>query len=315
MKIGRDRGLFVKTGDSVFWLDSGSEGYGFSLITHAHRDHLPNNSSRVIATPETASILKLFRNRILEKTLGYGERLKLGDIEISSQPSGHVVGSSQFIIEEDGVRLVYTGDINTYDSLILRGAKPIEADILVIEATYGSPRYVFPRREEIYARIVRWIIEVIKSGEIPAFKVYALGKAQEIIGMINAYLDVPVITSWTISRINEKLSEHGLKLDYLPINSPEGLETFRGGECVYVSSRRSNPPSKHRIRWSVATGWALRYRINGYDKAFPLSGHADFPGLVSYIQESCAKKIYLVHGFVKEFSKHLRRMGFDARIL
>jgi len=311
------QGLLVRVGETSLRLDTPSRGRELSLISHAHRDHAPDRFSRIISTPETASILNLFRNRSrLEKLLRYGEPARIGDAEVSAHPSGHVVGSSQFLIEdEEGRRLVYTGDLNTYDSLILRGAEPIEADALIIEATYGSPRYIFPGREEVYARIVRWVVETIRSGEIPAFKVYALGKAQEIIGLVNAYLSIPVVASWTISKINERLSEHGLKLNYLPIYSPEGLEAFRSGECVYVSSKRANPPSRHRLRWGVATGWALRYRFDGYDAAFPLSGHADYPGLVGYVDECRAKKIYPVYGFAEEFARRLRRRGFEAKAL
>jgi len=315
MEILRGSGLLVKVGSISLWLDSSPRSDGFSLITHAHADHSPKNLSRAITTPETASILKLFRSGAIGKTIRYGEVLRLGDVEIRAHPSGHVFGSSQFSVEHDGERLVYTGDLNTYDSLILSGAHPIESDSLVVEATYGSPRYVFPPREEIYAMIVNWILKTIRRGEIPAFKVYALGKAQEIISIVNSYLNVPAVTSWTVAKISEKHKDHGLHLEYLPVNSQEGFETFKQGECVYVSNKRSNPPSKRKLRWAVATGWALRYRFLSYDAAFPLSGHADFPALKEYVRESGAKEIYVVHGFTEEFASHLRKMGLNAVIL
>jgi len=312
MKILRRSGLLVKTESISLWLDSSPHANGFSLISHAHADHSPRNLSRIITTPETASILKLFREGAVKRTIRYGETLKLGDVEVTAHPSGHVFGSSQFSIEHEGERFVYTGDLNTYDSLILNGASPIESDTLIVEATYGSPRYVFPKREEVYARIVGWILETIKRGEIPAFKVYALGKAQEIISIVNSYLNVPAVTSWTVSKISEKHRDYGLKLEYLPINSEEGIEAFKQGECVYISNKRLNPPSKRRLRWAIATGWAVRYRFSSYDAAFPLSGHSDFPALINYVQESRAKEIYIVHGFAEEFAKHLRRMGLNA---
>jgi len=33
-----------------------------------------------------------------------------------------------------------------------------------VEATYGSPRYIFPPREEVYARIISWILGTINRG-------------------------------------------------------------------------------------------------------------------------------------------------------
>ena len=305
-------GLIVKTLETELWLDSAGSSEGLTLISHAHSDHVPRNLRKVISTPETACILKIFRDGFDWISLRFGECIEFGDVRISTEPSGHVLGSSQFLIDSGDERLVYTGDLNVYDSIVLKGAKSIDADKLVIEATYGSPNYIFPRREEIYAKIIDWIIRTIKSGEIPAFKVYALGKAQEIMKLVNTYLKVPVITSWTVSKIAEKYVDHGIQLSYLPIYTDEGLEVFSQGECVYIASKRRNPPSRKKIRWAVATGWALRYRYSGFDEAFPLSGHSDYPGLIRYVEESKPKEIYVVHGFVESFVKQLRRRGFNA---
>lgn len=312
LKIARRGGLLVESEGTSIWLDSSPRNGEIGLITHAHFDHSPRRLSGIITTPETASILKLFRNGDVSRTIRYGEKIKIDRLGITAHPSGHVFGSSQYLIEGDGETLVYTGDLNTYDSVLLNGAEIIESDTLIIEATYGSPRYLFPRREEIYAEIIRWILQTIREGEIPAFKVYALGKAQEIIGIVNSYLNIPAVTSWTVSKITEKHRDHGLKLDYLPLHVKDGIEAFRQGECVYIASRRQNPPSKRRLRWAVATGWALRYRMSSYDAAFPLSGHADFPGLLSYVRESGAKTVYVVHGFAQEFAKQLQKIGIKA---
>ncbi len=312
LSVTRRGGLHVSSEETSIWLDSSPQDGGIGLVTHAHFDHSPKKLSGIITTPETASILKLFRRGDVKRTIRYGERIKVGGLSVASHPSGHVFGSSQYLIERDGEALVYTGDLNTYDSVLLNGAEIIESDTLIIEATYGSPRYLFPKREEIYAEIIRWILRTIRKGEIPAFKVYALGKAQEIIGIVNSYLNIPAVTSWTVSKITEKHRDHGLKLDHLPIYVKDGIEAFKQGECVYIASRRQNPPSRRRLRWAVATGWALRYRMSSYDAAFPLSGHADFPGLLSYVKESGAKTVYVVHGFTEEFAKQLRKIGIGA---
>ena len=294
------------------WFDCHGGGGGLTLVSHAHSDHLPATRSEALATPETVSILKAIGRRFRGRILGFGEKAEIGEATVSAEPSGHVLGSSQFIVEADGERLVYTGDLNTYDSILLKAAKPLEADKLIIGSTYGLPSYVFPEREELYSQIVRWILRCIRGGEVPAFKVYALGKAQEIIGLVNAYLDIPAVVGWNVARISEKHLKHGVRLRYLPLHSEEGVEAFTQGECVYISSRRLNPPSKRRIRWAVATGWALRYRYPEYDAAFPLSGHTDYPGLLSYVEESRPKRVYVVHGYSEVFARRLRRMGWRA---
>ncbi len=313
LRVFRGRGIGVRAGGRRLWLDS--YGEGIVLISHAHSDHVPRRKASIIATPQTLSILKVFGRHLDGRSLGFGETLKMGGISVSAQPSGHVLGSSQFIIDAEGERLVYTGDLNVYGSVILEGGRPVETEKLVIESTYGLPGYRFPPREEIYSSMIRWILSTIREGDIPAFKVYALGKAQEIIRMVNTFLGVPVVAGWTVSRISEKHVEHGLGLEYLPLHNSEWLEVFSQGECVYVASRRENPPSRRRLRWAVATGWALRYRYSRYDASFPLSGHSDFPGLVEYVEQSNPVEVFTVHGYANEFAHALRRMGWKARPL
>ncbi|MEN2974014.1 MAG: MBL fold metallo-hydrolase [Candidatus Caldarchaeales archaeon] len=317
VKVLRGYGPAIDVRGVKLVFDSSPHGKSIQLISHAHLDHVQTLSPvNVIMTRETHSILESIGRRGEWTKIEYGRGLTiLDDVKISAEPSGHVLGSAQFIIDLDGNRLVYTGDLNIYDSLVHRGANPIESDILIIESTYGEPSYRFPSREKIYANIIRWILETTNSGGIPAFKVYSLGKSQEIIQLINTYLDLPVVVSWPVARISERYREYGIPLEYIIINSLEGLELLKHGDCVYVSSSREDLPTKRNIRWAVATGWALRYRYNSYDMAFPLSGHSDYDGLIKYVEESCPKQVYTFHGYAKTFSQHLTRKGISSKPL
>jgi DNA ligase-1 len=81
-----------------------------------------------------------------------------------------------------------------------------------------------------------------------------------------------------------------------------------------VAIRRDLPAA----RFAVLSGWALdsscRYRA-GADAAFPLSDHADFPGLVEFVRRVAPKRILTVHGFAVEFAETLQGLGFDAHPL
>jgi len=315
LRILRSNGVALEINDSRLVFDTKPIGKSIQFISHAHLDHARNLSPKnVIMSKETASILKAVGRKGEWTLLKYKEKIRIGDgLEISAKPSGHVLGSAQYIVDADGLRLVYTGDLNIYDSLLHRGAEPVESDILVIESTYGIPYYRFPSREKTYANIVKWVLKTISSGEIPAFKVYSLGKSQEIIRIINTYTDIPVVASSSVSRISEKYNEHGISLEYFSINNDESKEILKQGGCVYVSSFREDLPTDRRVRWAVASGWALRYRYSSYDMAFPLSGHSDYDGLVKYVLESQPKKVYTIYGYAEEFSHNLRRRGINAR--
>jgi Cft2 family RNA processing exonuclease len=58
---------------------------------------------------------------------------------------------------------------------------PRPADILILETTFGLPKFLFPPAAEVLAAIVKWCLEAIEEGEIPVLMAYSLGKAQELL--------------------------------------------------------------------------------------------------------------------------------------
>ncbi len=286
------------------------------LVSHAHADHAPSRySEKTIMTPETQRIASSLRQRLGQLLLKrLGEKIRPDDsVEVRLLNAGHVLGSSQFYVETPDCSLLYTGDLNTYETLITKPAAEIEADTLVIESTYGEPSYIFPAREAVYSDIVRWVSSCIREGSIPAFKTYSVGKSQEIIALINRYTHLPVVVGEYVEAVSRAYGESGVRLEFVPASSREGREIMRGGGCVYVDSvRRGYMSFGRRVRWAVATGWAVRYRYRSYDAAFPLSGHADYRGLLEFVQRISPKKTYVMHGFTNSLSSALRRMGYDA---
>jgi cleavage and polyadenylation specificity factor subunit 3 len=65
-------------------------------------------------------------------------------IKFTAYPAGHVLGAAMFLIEIDGVKILYTGDYSCeYD----RHLKPAEippacdVDVLIVESTYGVEKH------------------------------------------------------------------------------------------------------------------------------------------------------------------------------
>lgn len=243
--------------------------------------------------------------------LGGSVRLLGGDVTVSARSSGHMLGSAAFSVDVDGLRLTYTGDMNTVPSVLHDPAEVVGGtDVLVIESTYGSPVYRFSERERVYAEIVGWIRRVLDEGMVPAFDVYAAGKAQEVIALVNRSLDVPVVVSGSVGRVAEVYRGTYPWMDFVVEGTREASEVVRGGGFVYVSGRRV--PTPWRARWAVATGWALTRSFPGYDAAFPLSSHADFYGLLEYVRSTEPKLVVTVYGHSATFARFLNRMGVRA---
>jgi putative mRNA 3-end processing factor len=285
------------------------------FITHAHSDHTYGftTGARKYSTPETLQIYQALRGREVKgsHTLRLGERIRIDDSEISVLNAGHMLGSCQYQVATPEFTAIYTGDINCVDTLTTQAAEHRSCDCLIVEATYGHPSYVFPRRSTMYADIVSWTMSEIKDGKIPTFQVYSSGKPQEVARLFNVYTKIPVVCSGAIARASRVHIENGLKLEYFDSSTPEGKRVLRRGGCVYITTMRADHLPRNASR-AVTTGWALR---RAYRKltSFPLSSHADHDQLIEFVRKVDPKRVYVFTGFSDILAAEIeRKLGIRA---
>jgi len=312
-------GIRVTTKETCLVLDPTSSG-GFDkrthrFISHAHADHTQSLSTRGIkyATTSTKRIYEGIRKKpIMDfNEIKVNHSIRLGDVEVMPINAGHMLGSVQLKIRTPNKTLLYTGDLNCIDTLTTDRAESVECDLLLIEATFGNPYYIFPNRESTYAKIVEWATRRAKEGRVPTFHVYAAGKAQEIVKLFNLYTKLPVVVSPLVSAANEAYDHEGVKLRYETIDAERKRDLFKSGPYVYVTtpSDRLVPEKCER---AVATGWALG-TANRFP-SFPLSSHADFKQLIEFVKSTRAKTVYIFTGYSDFFASYLQnRFGIDAR--
>jgi metallo-beta-lactamase family protein len=103
-------------------------------------------------------------------------------VEVNFVNSGHLLGSAFAILDLDGARprrIVFSGDVGRYDRPILPDPLPVdEADLLLVESTYGSRIHEPDEGGERLAAIVRETVERGGKLIIPAF---AIGRVEEVI--------------------------------------------------------------------------------------------------------------------------------------
>src|SRR4029077_20080586 len=169
------------------------------LVSHAHSDHTRGFRHKGVkqSTNETREIHSALNSYTVSnfETIDLDRKISIDDVEVEALNAGHMLGSAQFLVRTPESSILYTGDINCVDTLTTKAAHPHRCDVLVVEATYGSPFYHFPSRETIYANVVEWSVDMIKQGCIPCLHVYAAGKAQEIVRLFNVYTRLPVIVN------------------------------------------------------------------------------------------------------------------------
>lgn len=288
------------------------------LVSHAHADHTQGFRHRGTkqSTSETHEIYKALNgHRITNFTaLELNEKIIFDDMEVVPINAGHMLGSAQFLIQTPSSTTLYTGDINCVDTLTTKAAEPEKCDVLVIEATYGSPFYKFPPRETVYAGIVEWALDIIKQGSVPCLHVYAAGKSQEIVRLFNIYTRLPIVVNPLLDGVNKTYKRSGHDIDWITANTKRGRETLDKEPCVYVTTPNDRQHPSRRHARAYATGWALS--LNGRNTAFPLSSHADFDQLVQFITACKPRRVYIFTGFANELRASLKtRMGLEAKIV
>ena len=286
------------------------------LVSHAHGDHTGGFRYKGLkqSTPQTRDIHRALHDHRISnfRALDINHHFVVDDIRVKALDAGHMLGSAQFFIETPNKSILYTGDINCIDTLTTKAAEPEHCDILVIEATYGSPQYRFPTRETVYAEIVEWVVDTIKQGRIPCLHVYAAGKAQEVVRLFNIYTRLPVIVNPRLDGVNETYHRSGVPLDWFSSDSRDGKTILEKDLCVYVTTPSDRSHIGRRFSRAYATGWALS--LNGRVTAFPLSSHADFDQLISFVKACDPEQVFVFTGFAEDLRRALgSKLGLDAR--
>ena len=157
------------------------------IITHAHLDHSGNvpslfvsGNTDVYATPPTFDLSQLLIEDMLKieknshsfdlpevnnmmrnaKEIGYKQRVQQGSMSFEFRESGHVLGGSTVLLEAEGKKLFYTGDVHVKGSRMLREADLDigEVDLVITESTYSQTNQ--PPRAESEKGLVEFVNEV-----------------------------------------------------------------------------------------------------------------------------------------------------------
>ncbi len=127
--------------------------------------------------------LKSFLNKYVSH--GFGTEFPIGEYKVSLHDAGHISGSAITVIENpEGRRLMYTGDFKSEHQLLQHGAEDVKCDILITEATYALREH--PDREELVAKFVHGVQEVIGAGGVVLLPVFAVGRAQEMLALLES---------------------------------------------------------------------------------------------------------------------------------
>ncbi len=180
-----------------------------TFLTHSHLDHcgmIPwlcsQSDHRIITTEPTAVISNLLQKDTVKiaQMDGYsipftnadvkeaehsyvpvepGKKRELGEnYTVHYHSAGHIPGALMFELIGDK-RLLFTGDLNTVDTRLVKGTKPVPCDILFMEGTYAGREH--ENRKQLERKFLEKIEEVINRGGTAIIPAFAVSRSQEIL--------------------------------------------------------------------------------------------------------------------------------------
>ena len=126
------------------------------------------------------------------QTVRYGQAFGVGSMRVTFFDAGHILGSAMVLVEADGRRLGFTGDLGRPGSAIIRDPQVLPAvDTLITESTYGDRDH--QPLEEAMAHLAAVVTETTGRGGRVLIPAFAIGRTQEIVYALSRQLDAKQI--------------------------------------------------------------------------------------------------------------------------
>ena len=156
-------------------------------------------------------------------TLRYGTVTDISpDVKLVLSNAGHILGSAtcHFHIGNGDHNFVYSGDIKYGKSMLLESAYTNypRVETLLIESTYGAKEDIQPSRQEVETAFIASVNSVLKEGGKVLIPIPAVGRAQEIMMVIDQYMKSGQLTEAPVfmeGMIQEATAIHEAYPEYL----------------------------------------------------------------------------------------------------
>ncbi|MFX0024002.1 MAG: beta-CASP ribonuclease aCPSF1 [Candidatus Hermodarchaeota archaeon] len=274
------------------------------------------------------------------------------DIKLTLHNSGHILGSSMIHLHfgKGDYNFVYTGDFKFQRTRLLEKAavKFPRVESLLIESTYGGPQDRIPSRQESERELKQILNSTLKRGGKILIPVLAVGRAQELLIVLEEYISkgfidkVPIFIDGLISEataihtanpdflssdLREKILHQGKNpflSDYFETVSAneERLDIIKGGPCIILATsgmliggpsvqylkELANDPKNSLIFVSYQVSGTLGNRIQRGFKEFTYIDAKGRTQLVKLNMKTFTLEGFSGHSSRSQISQFLRRI-------
>ncbi|MBO7716673.1 MAG: beta-CASP ribonuclease aCPSF1 [Methanobrevibacter sp.] len=198
-------------------------------IAHRENNPLPFNVKHV---------QKMIKHTI---TLDYGVVTDISpDIKLTLHNAGHILGSAMchFHIGDGAHNLLYTGDFKYERSRLLEPATTRfpRVESCIMESTYGGHEDVTPSRNNAEKELMKTIYKTLKRGGKVLVPVFAVGRAQELMIVLEEYMRHGMVDEVPIhldGMIWEATAVHTARPEYLSKDLRDQI--FHMGRNPFIS--------------------------------------------------------------------------------
>ena len=179
------------------------------------------------------------------ETLPYHTKKEiLPGVTLEYKDAGHILGSGMAIIEADGRRVAFTGDLGNTPSPILNDTEYItDADYMVMESVYGDRNH--PSKEIRRENLLKELKEAIKRGGTILIPMFSLEKTQDFLYEMNYFVEsglLPAIPVFLDSPMAIKVTEV-YKRAYKEFN-PKAQKQIEDGDDIFSFPKLSVTQSR-----------------------------------------------------------------------
>ncbi|MDB5510368.1 MAG: putative mRNA 3-end processing factor [Hyphomicrobiales bacterium] len=293
-----------------------------ALITHGHSDHARAGHGAVMATPQTLAIMALRYGEdfcTTRQPADYGEIVRVGSIDVSFHPAGHVLGSAQIRLKSSKICAVVSGDYKCARDPTCAPFELQRCDAFVTEATFGLPVFRHPDAAHEVARLMESCRLFPDRAHLVG--AYSLGKAQRVMKLLReAGWDRPIWIHGAMEKITDFYQQQGVDLGEIRKVTAADRPKLAGDVIVC-------PPGQLTDLWSrkfpdpvaaFASGWMrvrARARQRGVELPLVVSDHVDWDDLCASVVATGASEIWVTHGAEDAIVHWCRMRGLDAQPL
>ena len=158
------------------------------LADSAHIQEEDANRANRYRYSKHAPALPLYTVRDAERTYPllaptpWDDSFAVGDLRFTFRRAGHILGAASVLVEHEGGRVVFSGDIGRQNDLLMNPPRPFEgADALVVESTYGDRLHPAEDPGTALADVVN---RVCGRGGVLLVPAFAVGRSQAILHVL-----------------------------------------------------------------------------------------------------------------------------------